>query len=146
MNHRWLVVFVLTCVMSIAMSAQTKDSDEIVQLVKRYDQAWNKKDSAAVDEILAADYIYLSSTGTTSSRRETLELLKSLGYKLTFAQRSEIKTIQMGGTVVVSSRWKGKGTYNGQQINDDQRCSLVFAKQERDWRLLAEHCTQITGK
>jgi len=128
------------------MSAQTKDSDEIVQLVKRYDQAWNKKDSAAVDEILAADYIYLSSTGTTSSRRETLELLKSLGYKLTFAQRSEIKTIQMGGTVVVSSRWKGKGTYNGQQINDDQRCSLVFAKQERDWRLLAEHCTQITGK
>ena len=61
-------------------------------------------------------------------------------------ERSEIKTFRTGDTVVVSSRWRGKGTYNEEPINDDQRCSLVFGKEGKDWKLLSEHCTQIVSK
>jgi hypothetical protein len=96
--------------------------------------------------LLAREYVYFSSTGNLTSRQQTLELLKSPGYKLTFAERSEIKTFRSGATVIVSSRWKGKGTYNDEEINDDQRCSLVLARQRNSWRVLSEHCTQIVRK
>jgi hypothetical protein len=33
-----------------------------------------------------------------------------------------------------------------EKINDDQRCSLVFVKVKREWKLAAEHCTQIVSK
>lgn len=123
-----------------------KQRDDVLQTLKKYDEAWNKKDLATVDKILAADYVYFSSTGSITSREKTLELLVSPKYILTSAERSEIKTFRTGDTVIVSSRWKGKGTYNEEVINDDQRCSLVFIKQGKLWMLLSEHCTQIVTK
>jgi hypothetical protein len=46
----------------------------------------------------------------------------------------------------VSSRWKGKGTYGNTTIDDNQRCSLVFVKEKKHWKLLSEHCTEIAKK
>jgi hypothetical protein len=66
---------------------------------------------------------------------------------LTSAERSEIKVLSRSETVaVVSSRWKGRGTYGKEEINDDQRCGLVFVKQKNSWKLLSEHCAQIVSK
>ncbi|HEV2903412.1 MAG TPA: nuclear transport factor 2 family protein, partial [Pyrinomonadaceae bacterium] len=84
-------------------------------VLTKYDAAWNTKNVATVDRLLAPEYVYFSSTGNLTSRQQTMELLKSPGYKLTFAERSEIKTFRSGATVIVSSRWKGKGTYNDEE-------------------------------
>lgn len=130
----------------LSASAQNAKQADVVSVLRRYDEAWNTKDVATVDRLLAPEYVYFSSNGNLTSRQQTLELLKSPGYKLTFAERTEIKTFRSGATVIVSSRWKGKGTYNEEEINDDQRCSLVFAKRKNTWRVLSEHCTQIVQK
>jgi len=140
---------ILLCVIaisSVGAGAQTPQPADVLQTLKQYDDAWNRKDSATVDKLLAAEYVYFSSAGSTSSRQSTLALLTSPKYHLTSAERTEIKTFRAGETVVVSSRWRGKGTWNEQEINDDQRCSLVFARQGQNWKLLSEHCTQIASK
>jgi ketosteroid isomerase-like protein len=112
-----------------------------------YDSAWNKKDVAAVSLILADDYVYFSSTGGLTDRRATLDFLSSPDYKLTFVERTEIKLLSKNeGVAVVSSRWKGRGTYGKEVIDDDQRCGLVFVKYGKVWKLLSEHCTQIVTK
>ena len=112
-----------------------------------YDNAWNKKDVAAVSLILTDDYVYFSSTGGLTDRRATLDFLSSPDYKLTFVERSEIKLLSKSDAVAVfSSRWKGKGTYGKEAIDDDQRCGLVFVKHGKVWKLLSEHCTQIVTK
>jgi ketosteroid isomerase-like protein len=125
---------------------QTWAAGDVTQILKNYDEAWNKRDTGAVGKILAPNYIYFTSTGGISTRQQTLDLLNSPKYKLTFAERSEIKTYQTGNVVIVNSRWKGKGTYGEEEINDDQRCGLIFIKQKSVWRLLSEHCTQIVRK
>ena len=114
--------------------------------MKRYDDAWNKKDAKTVGEILAADYVYFTSTGGLSNRKESLDFLASPKYILTFVERSEIKTFRSGKTVVVSSRWKGKGSWAEGEINDDQRCGQVFVKDGKNWKLFSEHCVQIINK
>ena len=137
-----LVIFFLVPV----ASAQSL-GDAITKAVAAYDAAWNKKDADGVSKMLMDDYVYFSSTGGLTNRKSTLEFLRSPDYKLTFVERSEVKVLsQTDHVAVVSSRWKGRGTYGKEQINDDQRCGLVFVKDNRAWKLLSEHCAQIVSK
>ena len=122
-------------------------NNAIHRAVKSYDEHWNKKNVNAVSNILADDYVYFSSTGSLTDRKKTLEFLASPDYKLTFVERTEIKVLSETDRVaVVSSRWKGRGTYGKEEINDDQRCGLVFVNQSGLWKLLSEHCVQIVSK
>lgn len=119
----------------------------INRTVTLYDEAWNKKNVDEVSKILMDGYVYFSSTGGLTDRKATLEFLGSPDYKLTFVERSEVKIVSKTERVaVVSSRWKGRGTYGKEQINDDQRCGLVFVKEHKTWKLFSEHCTQIVTK
>ena len=137
----------ILCFVTVSFAQKTdKQTENVLQVLKKYDAAWNKKDAATVGEILAADYVYFTSTGGLSNRRETLDFLASPKYILTFVERSEIKAIRSGDTVIVSSRWKGKGSWAEGEINDDQRCGQVFVRTGKNWKLLSEHCVQIVSK
>lgn len=144
------IFFIALSVLIFGTNAFAQKSDKqienVLQTLKKYDEAWNKKDAKTVGEILDAQYIYFSSVGGLSTRQESLDFLVSPKYILTFVERSEIKTFQSGETVVVSSRWKGKGSYSGGEINDDQRCGQVFVKSGKNWKLFSEHCVQIVNK
>jgi ketosteroid isomerase-like protein len=137
---------VLSCIAffgaSPAQNKQTTDAD-IIHLVEGYDNAWNSKDATAVTAILAADYVYFSSKGATESRQHMLDMLLSPKYTMASAQRSEMEVHRTSTTAVVSSRWKGHGTYDGQEFHDDQRCSIVLGREKQGWQVLSEHCTQI---
>ncbi|HKP69361.1 MAG TPA: nuclear transport factor 2 family protein [Pyrinomonadaceae bacterium] len=122
-------------------------NDAINRAVKSYDDNWNKKNVDGVSNILADEYVYFSSTGGLTDRKKTLEFLASPDYKLTFVERSEVTVLAADDRVaVVSSRWKGRGTYGKEVINDDQRCGLVFVSRSGLWKLLSEHCAQIVSK
>lgn len=141
-----ILVFTATS-LGQTVKTQTIGSDaDIVKTIKDYDSAWNKKDVDTIGKFLADDYVYFTSDGRTSSRTDTLKFLSSPDYKLTFAERSEIKTYQTGNTAIVSSRWKGRGTYGNDTINDDQRCGIVLTKLGKAWKIVGEHCTQIAAK
>jgi ketosteroid isomerase-like protein len=145
-----LILLTLLAVFSStpATYAQAGPNEEsITSVLTRYDNAWNKKDVDGVSRILAEDYVYFSSTGDLTKRKATLDFLASPDYKLTSVSRSEIAVLSQNDRVsIVSSRWKGRGTYGKEEINDDQRCGLVFVREEKSWKLLSEHCVQIVAK
>lgn len=146
MTSKIVLIITLGLLLFAAASAQTGAEKDALATLKKYDDAWNKKDSKGVDAILHRDYLYFTSEGDTTSREKTLEFLAWPKYVLTFVERSEIKAFGTESTIVVSSRWKGKGTYDTTPIDDDQRCSLVFVKENKRWKLLSEQCTQIVKK
>ena len=117
--------------------------DDVIHFVQEYDRAWNNKDSAAVARFLASDYVYFSSKGQVESRQHMLDMLLSPKYIVASAERIEMKVYRMSDTAVVSSRWKGRGSYDGKEFRDDQRCSVVLVRQGQGWQVLSEHCTQI---
>ena len=145
-------IFILIALLSLVSGFAAGQSVEafpipVKNALDEYDKAWNAKNVSAVSNILANDYVYFSSTGGLTNRKSTLEFLSTPEYKLTFVERSEIKLLSHNGAVaVVSSRWKGRGVYSGGEINDDQRCGLVFVKESKGWKLLSEHCAQIVTK
>src|SRR5580692_12346698 len=132
------------CAIASAQGKQTQEAD-IARFIESYDNAWNHKDAAAIERILAPDYVYFSSKGQVRSRQSLLEEFLSPKYNLASAERTELKAYLTLGTAVVSSRWKGHGTYDGQEFHDDQRCSIVLALGKQGWLVLSEHCTQIVA-
>jgi ketosteroid isomerase-like protein len=115
-------------------------------LIHRYDCAWNGRDTAIVNALLAPDYVYFSSRGDVANRDSALAMLTSPAYVLNAATRSDvIVTHASPGVVVVASRWRGHGTWQGRPFTDDQRCSLVLRQADRQWQVLAEHCTQLAA-
>ena len=131
----------------LVICASTVYSQTPERALSEYDRMWNAKDVKGVEQILADDYVYFSSTGGLTNRKATLEFLASPDYKLTSVERSEIKILSQSESIaIVSSRWKGRGSYGKEEINDDQRCGLVFVKQKNIWKLLSEHCVQIVSK
>jgi ketosteroid isomerase-like protein len=133
------------CVCSLASIAQVQsEQSEVLAAVKTYDTAWNAKNVEAARAVMDENYVYFDSLGgVPRPRSSTLEFLARPDYKLTFVERSELQAFVTKDIAVVSSRWKGKGSWSGGPIDDDQRCGLVFAKQEKVWKLLSEHCIQI---
>lgn len=134
---------------AIGQSADDKYA-AVTRVLRDYDTAWNSKDVRGVSRILAPDYMYFSSTGGLIDRKRTLEFLSSPDYNLTFAERTEISFVSMLSrdltVAILSSRWKGRGIFGKEEINDDQRCGMVFVRHAKRWKLLSEHCTQIVSK
>jgi ketosteroid isomerase-like protein len=117
--------------------------DSVTALVAAYDRAWTNRDTVAVQRILAPDYQYFTSAGGVESRAAALEILASPEYQLQQATRSDVAVRLTGPVAVVSSRWKGTGTYKGERFTDDQRCGQVWLRTGRTWQVLSEHCVQI---
>lgn len=150
MKRRFILALLIALIgLSIMHVSRAQGSslqeDGVIRAVEAYDQAWNRKDATAVGRILANNYVYFSSEGAVLPRQEMLNFLRSPKYVLNGADRSELEVRRTDRTAVVSSRWKGNGTYDGKEFHDDQRCSLVLTQEGRQWKLLSEHCTQIAA-
>jgi len=144
-----LFVLLLVALFTSNLFSQTLDarSAEVKKALAEYDRAWNGKDIKRVSDMIDDKYVYFSSIGTLLDKKSTLDFLGKPDYKLTFVERSEVVVHKAESNVaVVSSRWVGKGTWSGGEINDDQRCGQVFVKSSGKWKLVSEHCTQITAK
>lgn len=142
-------IFTLLAVHAAASYSQTVDGlpSTLKSALTEYDRAWNAKDKATVGRILADDYVYFSSTGELTTRKATLDFLASPDYTLTFVERTQVKLLsKRDALAVISSRWKGRGMFGKETINDDQRCGLVFVREGKNWKLISEHCVQIVSK
>jgi hypothetical protein len=143
----WFVVFALLAAVPRHASAQGGTaSREVVALVARYDSAWNRRDTATAGGLMAARYQYFTSRGDVRPREAMIAFLADPDYRLVAADRSEIAVTVSGPVAVVSSRWRGHGTWRDEAFTDDQRCGLVWQQTAGSWRLLSEHCIQIAPR
>ena len=120
---------------------------EVIDFVNEYDNMWASRDTAAMKGAMAEDYVYFTSVGSTITRDKIISWFAPADkYKVDTAIRNEIIVNIHGNTAVVSSRWIGSGSFDGEKFSDDQRCSLIIQKKEGKLKLISEHCTQIVNQ
>lgn len=121
--------------------------DEVINVIKKFDAGWQNKNLKAVDSVLAPAYVYFTQSGGTFSRDSVVATAGESSYVLHDMSRSELLISLYDNTAVVSTRWKGKGTYRGTPFDEDQRCSVIVIKKDGKVEILSEHCTPIkTGR
>ena len=143
MRNILFFLFVITVMASCEEKSITKE--EVIAAVKKFDDGWEHKNLKAVDSVLSPSYIYFTQSGGTFSRDSVVATAGENSYLLHDMSRSEFDVTLDGNTAIVSTRWKGKGTYRGTPFDEDQRCSIVLIKRNNNVEILSEHCTPIKG-
>jgi hypothetical protein len=135
-------------VLIVAISCRQKDNltrEEVIKAIERFDIGWKNKDSTIVDSVLSPSYIYFTQSGGIFSRSNIMFTTISSEYQLKEMDRGDFVIRLAGNTAVVSTIWKGKGTYRGSEFDDHQRCSVTIIKNKGRVQILSEHCTPISN-
>ena len=117
--------------------------EEAVAVIKRFDEGWKNKNLKEVDSVLAPSYIYFTQSGGIFARAKLVQTAGSPDYSLDTMDRMHFFVELYENTAVVSTRWRGKGIYNGVPFDEVQRCSLTIIKANGKVEILTEHCTPI---
>lgn len=116
---------------------------EVIDVIKKFDEGWRSKNLPEVDSVLAPGYIYFTQSGNLFSRDSVVQTAGSPAYTLEFMTRGSFDVEISENTAVVSTRWRGKGSYKGVPFDEDQRCSITVVKSNGKVQIFSEHCTPI---
>jgi ketosteroid isomerase-like protein len=117
-------------------------SSELEQFDQRWNRAWLEKDAAAVERMMAEDYVYVAPTGQVFDREAILRIIRSPSYRLHHGTLTNVVVRMLGdNAAVIRDRFKGEGEMEGKQFKDDHSCVRVCARVRGEWQIVVEQCT-----
>jgi ketosteroid isomerase-like protein len=123
-----------------------QDNEAASQVVDRLHQlidALAALDYQTLDEIWADDWTFTSATGSISTKKETMQALRSglLVYKPQDYQQDSVRVY--GSSAVMLGRFTIQGSVQGQDISGSYRVLDMFFKMGERWWVVAEQATRI---
>jgi uncharacterized protein (TIGR02246 family) len=119
-----------------------KTEEEIKKLEQEWVEAYQKRDTAFLERILADDYTFTTPGGTILDKKRQIEDLKS-GAIATEFQFSELKVRVYADTAIVTGKSTVKGKLKDQNIAGEYRFMRVFVKRDDRWQCVAAQATRI---
>jgi ketosteroid isomerase-like protein len=135
-----LVALTLT---AAAAAPESSDTAAIRALEEQWDAANLKGDAAALDRILANEFILTGDDGKVHTKTEVLSELKSRNISYQSAKTEELKIILHGNAAVVSGRWRGNYKNHGRNVNLLERFTNFYVRQGGRWQCVASHGSAI---
>ncbi len=122
-----------------------KLAQELMRWQQAEDEAETKKDLAALERLLSADFIFTAPTGALTNKQQLLADIKTSepGGSETISY-DEIKAHAYGQTAVVHYRLTVRGQDKDKQdFTNRYRNTVVWVKQQGRWRMAAIHVSRI---
>jgi ketosteroid isomerase-like protein len=143
--HLALIVGLASGVMlSIEVAAQTANVEQtLLQLERDWEQANVKNDAAALERILAPEFVSTDSDGRLTTRAEGFARRKSGEVKFTAFTQDDYKVQVIGDTAIVTGRSTIKGVRDGKELSGQERWTDVFVRRSGRWQAVATHSSRI---
>ncbi len=127
---------------AVALAAQDEKA-AIEAAEKKWSSAIQKKDFAALGEVLADDLVYNHSNGVVDSKQSYIASQKS--GKLTYksVEYSGMKIRVYGSAAVVNATIRILADDQGKAQDNRLLLTHVFAKSQGQWRLVSHQTTRI---
>ena len=117
---------------------------EIDHLEENWRSAIISRNIAAMDALLADDYMAISATGMLQSKDETLTGLRTGAVRFRSIQVSDRKVRFYGTTALVTSKAEVIGTSTEGSITGSYRYTRVYARDEKGaWRIVSFEASRI---
>jgi hypothetical protein len=113
---------------------------EILMLEQTSNDATLKKDRAALEQLLADDYVSLNSNGTLTNKTE--DITESMGANWTDAKMSNLKVRVYGNTAVVTGNLMLTGSAKGYVAGPRLRTDIWVRRNGR-WQEVASHTSLV---
>lgn len=117
---------------------------EIDQLEQTWRDAILHRNAAAMDGLLADDYIAITANGTLQSKEQTLANLRTGTSKFTSIEFTDRKVRFYGQTALVTSRAEIKGSNPEGDFSGSYRYTRVYVRNEQGkWKVVSFEASRI---
>jgi ketosteroid isomerase-like protein len=125
-------------------SQKQESRREIDLLEERWREAVLKSDAAAMEPLLADDYIAISASGTLETKEQTLENIRKGKVHFSRLDLSDRKVRFYGATALVTSRADVVATTHEGDISGSSRYTRVYVRDKQGaWKIVSFEVSQI---
>jgi ketosteroid isomerase-like protein len=128
----------------MARTQKHESRHEIDSLEDVWCNALLKSNAAAMDALLADDYMAITASGTLQTRDQALASLRSGQTHFTAINISERKVRFYRTTALVTSLAQVKGTIGGRDISGNYRYTRVYVRDDKGkWKVVSFEASRI---
>jgi len=119
------------------------DEDEIRRVEIEWGDAFEQRDFAALDRIMADEYILTDPLGNVRDKAESLAALKTNEVLFESSKSDNVDVRINGDTAVVTGRSTFRGRYRGWSMTGKYQYTDVLVKRNGSWRAVGSHITAL---
>jgi ketosteroid isomerase-like protein len=126
-----------------ALSQSGGDNADVRAAAKAFDEAQQHGDGAALDRLLAPDFLFVRGSGVVGDRRDFIQGFTKAGAHFDPFEISDPLFLRVSADVaIVGGEGRIKGVEDGKPFAEHFRYSDTFARRDGRWVVVY---TQITG-
>ena len=148
MNRIWICCLIFTLSLGSATWSQEKKTGggtekAIVGLEQQIRRAVITGDTSILERYLADDYVGIGPNGIKDDKSHTIQELKDGTVKYSAIDVTEENVRMYGDTGIYNGRGNVKMTINGQPQTADVRVTIVWLKQNGQWKRVSFQATRV---
>lgn len=114
-------------------------SSRILALENKLNDAYRQRDIAALNSLMADDFIITAEDGSTFSKAGYIAHIGEPGTRVDVSEVSDARVRLHGSTAVVTGAYHEKGSSKGKAYEYHDRFTDVWISVGGQWQLLASH-------
>ena len=119
------------------------DEDEIRRVEIEWGDAFEQRDFAALDRIMADEYILTDPLGNVRDKAESLAALKTNEVLFESTKSDNVAVRINGDTAVVTGRSTFRGRYRGWSMAGRYQYTDVLVRRGDSWQAVSSHITAL---
>jgi ketosteroid isomerase-like protein len=118
---------------------------QLIEEVREFEYAWGvayiRRDTRALDEILADDYTFTDPLGGVTDKRQNLDYIRSGLFRIEDTHSRDVCVRIYGETAVVTALSIFKASYKGFKVQGRYQYTDVLVRREGRWYAVASQAT-----
>lgn len=128
---------------SLENAISCTDEDAVRRMEWEWGEAFEQKDLAALDRLMADEYILTDPLGHVRGKAESLAALQTNEVNFESTQSDDVKVRINGDTAVVTGRSNFRGRYKGWSMSGQYQYTDVLVKRSGAWQAVGSHITAL---
>lgn len=124
-------------------AVQHSEAEKFMALEHAWGEALIKADIAALDQILADEYMFTGPTGAVATKGPHLQDVETGTFKVIATEISDVSVRIYDTTAIVTGLNKVTANYLDRKINGNFRFSDTFVNRDGRWQVVNAHSSQI---
>jgi len=126
-------------------SGKASVEDTLIQMENEWTQADTNHDAAALNRILAEDWIGIDFEGTVSNKPQALKGIASGAANLESVVLRNMKVRVFGNMAVITGTDTERGEYHGKDSSGRYVWTDVFVRRNGRWQAVSSQSTKLTA-
>jgi ketosteroid isomerase-like protein len=125
--------------LAVAQKERNPAATKILALEQKWNDAYKRSDIAAMDSLLADDFIITVEDGSTFSKPGYIAHNGESAVHVMISEMSDLQVRMHGNTAVVTGAYHEKGTEKGKPYQYRDRFTDVWMNLSGKWQVIASH-------